>query len=185
MKEPADNELMFQVRDGEVGRLAILFERHHQKLFNFFIKMTANRDVSEDLVQEVFLRILKYRHTYRGESQFTLWMFRIARNAYTDHFRKNRREESFDEKVELLSSEAPLPLETIEYGQDLNLLQKALEKLPAEKREVLVLSRFQNLKYHEIADLMNCTVGTIKTRVHRAIKDLRTIFFALASENIP
>lgn len=185
MSAPKDNELMFDVRNGEISKLAILFERHHLKLFNFFTKMTFDRDVSEDLVQEVFLRILKYRHTYRGESRFTFWMFRIARNAHADHFRKNRREDFFDENIENRTSEEPLPLDAIEYGQDIEILQKALQKLPAEKREVLVLSRFQNLKYHEIADLMNCKVGTIKLRVHRAMKDLRNIFFTLTSENLP
>lgn len=182
MSAATDNEVMFRVRDGDVGKLAILFERYHLKLFNFFVKMTGNREISEDLVQEVFLRILKYRHTYRGDSHFGLWLYRIARNAHADHFRKKRPEDAYDEKIENRESSEPLPLEIIEYGQEIDLLQQALEKLPVDKREVLVLSRYQELKYHEIADLLNCTVGTIKLRVHRAIKELRAAFYTLSNE---
>lgn len=68
---PDDEQVMAQVRDGRVEMLAILFERHHVRLFNFFLRLTASRSASEDLVQEVFLRMLKYRHTYRGDSKFS------------------------------------------------------------------------------------------------------------------
>ncbi len=82
---PDDEQVMAQVREGRVEMLAILFERHHVRLFNFFLRLTAERSLSEDLVQEVFLRILKYRHTYRGDSKFTTWMYQIGRNAHIDH----------------------------------------------------------------------------------------------------
>jgi len=66
----ADNDLMLQVRDGDLGKLSFLFERYHRALFNFFLRSTGNRDLSEDLVQEAFLRLLKYRHTFRPDSRF-------------------------------------------------------------------------------------------------------------------
>jgi len=66
---------MMSVRDGEISNLAPLFERHSAKLFNYYVRLTGNRQLSEDMVQDVFLRILTYRHTFRGESQFTTWMF--------------------------------------------------------------------------------------------------------------
>ena len=68
MSPAADNELMLKVRDGDLGKLSFLFERYHRALFNFFLRSTGSRDLSEDLVQEVFLRILKYRHTFRPDS---------------------------------------------------------------------------------------------------------------------
>jgi RNA polymerase sigma-70 factor, ECF subfamily len=83
----ADNELMLKVRDGDLGKLSFLFEHYHRALFNFFLRSTGGRDLSEDLVQEVFLRILKYRHTFRPDSQFSAWMYHVARNAQIDHFR--------------------------------------------------------------------------------------------------
>ncbi len=183
MNIPSDRELMLEVGQGEVGKLGLLFERHHVLLYNFFVRLSGNRAASEDLVQEVFLRMLKYRHTYRGDSKFTLWMFRIARNAHADHYRKSKREEPMQESDFNRSSSEPLASENVEYGQNIDLLHEALNKLAIDKREVLVLSRFQGLKYHEIAELLDCTVGTIKLRVHRAIKDLRQIFFMLTQEN--
>lgn len=181
MNPVSDIELMLAVKDGQVEKLGLLFERHHVALYNFFLKLTANREISEDLVQEVFLRILKYRTTYRGENKFTSWMYQIARNARTDYYRKRKLEVSGEGDLEPVSQD-PMPAEEVESGMEAQLLRKALNKLPYKKREVLVLSRFQNLKYHEIAKVMDCPVSTIKVLVHRAIKDLRTIFYELSGE---
>jgi len=85
-----DTQVMENVRDGKIEQLAILFERHHVPLFNFLVRLTGSRQVSEDLVQEIFCRILKYRHSYRGTSKFTTWLFQIARNAHIDHLRKQK-----------------------------------------------------------------------------------------------
>jgi len=182
VNSPADELLMIQVRDGDVALLGTLFERHHLALYNFFVRLTSRRHASEDLVQEVFLRMLKYRHTYRGEKQFTMWMFQIARNAWVDHLRKNRREQSMPEQLPEPVSTERLASEKLEEGEDIDLLRVAMQKLSDDKREVLVLSRFHDMKYDEIADLLGCAVGTVKARVHRALHDLRRIFFELSSE---
>ena len=126
--------------------------------------------------------MLKYRHTYRGESQFTTWMYRIARNAWIDQHRKRRHEvQQLNEDNEPVSAD-PLPLDNLESKQRAAILQKALTHLSVEKREVLVLSRYQNMKYEEIAELMDCTVSTVKVRVHRAIKDLRQIVIKITAD---
>src|SRR5258708_35075895 len=83
---------MLAVRDGDVERIGVLFDRHHRMLFNFFLRLTANRGLSEDLVQEVFFRMLKYRHTFQAGTNFTAWMYQIARNAQIDQARKHRLE---------------------------------------------------------------------------------------------
>ncbi|MGH7495265.1 MAG: RNA polymerase sigma factor [bacterium] len=180
LEGPADNEIMMRVRDGEVSQLGLLFERHQTMLYNFFLRQSGNREASQDMVQEVFLRILRYRQTFRGESKFTVWMYSIARNAYADHFRKRKKETPVDTGGLEASSDDPLPHETMEQDQEVALLRRALDRLSSEKREVLMLSRFQNLKYEEISQILNCPVGTIKARVHWAIKDLRKIFEQLS-----
>jgi len=81
---PSDNELMEDVKIGRAHKLAILFERYQVVLYNFFLRLTAKPNVSEDLVQEVFIRILKYRAGYLGQSRFVVWMFQIARNVHID-----------------------------------------------------------------------------------------------------
>jgi RNA polymerase sigma factor (sigma-70 family) len=175
-----DNKIMEDVRDGKVEKLAVLFERHHVALYNFFIRLTGKTNISEDLVQDVFFRILKYRHTYKGQSKFTIWMYQIARNAHIDYLRKLKEELPLEEQWDEAASYEPTPIEELEKGQDIALLREALAKLPMKKREILVLSRYQNLKYKEIAELFGWHIGTVKAHVHRAIKELGKIYFELS-----
>ncbi len=175
----SDNALMEQVRDGQVARLAILFERHHVMLYNFFLRLTGRRGPSEDLVQEVFVRILKYRTTYRSESRFTVWLFQIARNAHADHLRKQKPEVSIEEQFEEPAGTEPPPSQRLEAEVDAALLRQALDRLPLRKREILLLSRYEDMKYKDIAQLLGCSIETIKTSVHRAVRDLRKIYLEL------
>lgn len=179
-----DNQLMEEVRDGQVERLAVLFERHHVKLYNFLLRLTGNQSISEDLVQDVFCRMLKYRATYKGTSRFTIWMYQIARNSHIDYLRKAKSELPLDEQWEEAVSTEISPLQQAEMGQEIALMQRALSQLPLKKREVIILSRFQNLKYKDIAELLGCQIGTVKAHVHRAIKELRKIYLDLSGETV-
>lgn len=181
-----DNSLMAEVSGGQVGKMAVLFERHHRPLFRYFVSMNRNRELSEDLVQDVFFRMLRYRASYDPKQSFTAWMYQIARNASVDQAHKRKSEvvgiDEFNDRRTEPASEAPGPEESAEMGQNLALLRRALERLPAEKREILVLSRFQNLKYEEIASVLGCEVGTVKVRVFRAMRALEQAYFALLKE---
>jgi len=176
---------MEEVRDGRVEKLAILFERHHIMLYNFFLRLTGNRSLSEDLVQDVFFRILKYRKTYHGQSTFSVWMYQIARNAHVDHLRKWKQEVALDEQYEEVPAPDPEPGTRLEAEIDIELLKKAMDRLPLQKREILLLSRFQEMKYREIAELLGCSIGAIKTSVHRAVKDLGKIYCELQGGTSP
>jgi len=176
---PTDNELMEDVRDGRVEKLAVLFERYQTMLYNFFLRLTGNRAASEDLVQDVFMRVLKYRAGYVGESRFNVWLFQIARNAHVDYLRKRKGELPIDEQFVETPSREPLPEAAYEAGQEAELVRRALDRLPVQKREILVLFRFQDLKLREIAELLGCQVGTVKAQVHRALKDLSRIYLDL------
>jgi RNA polymerase sigma-70 factor (ECF subfamily) len=173
----SDEELMSQVRNGIGEMLGVLFDRYHVPLFNFYLKLTGDRPVSEDLVQEVFFRILKYRHSYRPDTPFRAWMYQIARNARMDLLRKRRPETAWEPEM----SPAVASVDTAQQGQEALLLHSALMQISEDKREVLILSRFQDLKYEEIAQLLGCEVGTVKTRVHRALQELRQILNELES----
>ena len=135
-----------------------------------------DRALSEDLVQEVFLRILKYRQSYRPGTPFRAWVYQIARNTRIDHFRK------FPPQTALEPEMLPpfVPSDSAQEQQEIELLQRALQQLPEEKREILLLSRFQELKYEEIAALLGCELNTVRTRIHRALQDLREAFHQLA-----
>jgi RNA polymerase sigma factor (sigma-70 family) len=180
-----DNSLMQQVAGGQIGQLAILFERHHKSLFRYFVSMQRDRQIAEDLVQDVFFRMLRYRSTYDAAQSFTAWMYQIARNAGTDLSRKKREVVDIDEFADRrpeFASKQPGPEETVVRKQDLGLLRRSLEMLPPEKREVLVLSRLQGMKHDEIALVLGCEVGTVKVRVFRAVKALEQIYTGLEQE---
>lgn len=179
MNLSADHQLMLAVREGDLDKLGLLFEQHHNHLFNFFLRQTRNRQESEDLVQDVFFRILKYRHTYRAEGKFTTWMFSIAHNAKIDYYRKQKHQGAEVEPMDQIMDDGRNPEETVEQENDATFIQKALAKLSDDKREVLLLSRFQDMRYEDIAKVMGCKVGTIKARVHRALKDLAKSYYEL------
>ena len=181
---PSDRELMGEVKEGDLGRLGELFERHHLHLFNFFLRLTRERSAAEDLVQEVFVRMLKYRGTYRTEAEFTPWMFRLARNAATDLWRARPRELPVDESAPEPAADLPHPADEMEKGDRRRRLGKALDRLPAEKRELLLLARFSEMRYDEIGELLGVSVGAVKVRVHRAMKDLQAAFHAASGTTV-
>jgi RNA polymerase sigma factor (sigma-70 family) len=179
--EATDHELMIAVRAGDIARLGELFERHHRQLFGFFVRLTNQPSVSEDLVQVVFYRILKYRHTYRDEGKFTAWIYHLARKVTADHFRKHAAAAIAADPATLQEhpDADPSPDAQAAASDDLRLLRQALARLPLEHREVLVLSRLQSVEHKEIARLLDCSVGAVKVRVHRALKELRDVYFKI------
>ena len=182
MNLTTDHDLMIAVRGGDIEKLGLLFERYHKQLYNFFLFGTKNRQVSEDLVQDIFLRILKYRHTYRDKANFMTWMYKIARNARNDYFREHSdRYEQPVEDYDLVSSD-PNPEEKCERDDEINILHKALAKLPEDKQEVIIMSRFNNIRYEEIGKILGCKTGTVKVRVYRAMRELTKIYSKLTSE---
>ncbi|MBN1290546.1 MAG: RNA polymerase sigma factor [Candidatus Latescibacteria bacterium] len=174
-----DNELMLAVRGGDIDKLGQLFETHHKRLYNFFRQHTGNRQASEDLVQEVFLRMLKYRHTYKGDGNFESWMYGITRNARIDYYREHSVEYVDLEETGNLIRDTPGPEESFSQKSDIAVLQRALLKLPEDKRELLVMSRFNNMRYKEIGKILGCTVGAVKVRMYRAMKELTDTFMEL------
>jgi RNA polymerase sigma factor (sigma-70 family) len=180
-----DHDLMLAVRAGEIARLGDLFERYHRPLYGFFVRLTGQRTASEDLVQLVFYRILKYRHTYRDEGKFSAWIYHLARKVAADHFRKNARTPAIlDEPDDLheVPDRAPHAAEQAAQADDLALMHRALGALPLEQRELLTLHRFHNIRHEELARLFDCSVGAVKVRMHRALGALREHYFKLRQE---
>jgi RNA polymerase sigma-70 factor (ECF subfamily) len=171
------------VQAGDTPQLAILFERYHVGLFRYLLQLSRNRALSEDLVQEVFIRVLKYAGSYDASLSFRVWLYRLARNCYFDSLRKQHADIPSDEISEIRSPE-PMPEELLVRKQDTAFLREALEKMPDDKREILVLSRFHGLRYEDIAQILKCEIGTVKVRVYRALKELREKFCELRGERL-
>lgn len=180
--EPGDSELMSRVRDGEIERLGELFERHHRRLYGFFFRLAGGRGAAEDLVQEVFVRMLKYRHTFRAGAEFGPWMYALARNAATDRWRGRPHELPVEPDAPEPAAEGPHPLDGLVAGEERSRLRRALGRLAPEKRELLLLARSGELRYERIAEMFGLTVGAVKVRVHRTMKELRAVCDALAEE---
>ena len=169
---------MHAVRNGDVAKLGVLFERYHRPLFDFLARMTGNPAAAEDLVQDVFVRVLKYRATWRDEGRFETWLFRIARNARADYFKSRGPEAPIDEAADH-PSHGPHALDTLARDREVARLQRALMLLREDKRELIVLARYRGMKLDAIADLLGVEVGTVKVRMHRAVRELRDIFLRL------
>ena len=179
MKLSNDHEVMKAVREGDIEMLGLLFEKHNKHLYNFFLRQTGDSQESEDLVQEVFFRMLKYRHTYRDEGDFTVWMFKIAHNARNDYYKKHKQLDNLDDEIDSLVSNDPLPDKVTEKKSELEFLEKALNALPLKKKELILMSRYENIGYKEIGSIIGCSEGTVKVRMYRAMKELTDIYFDL------
>jgi RNA polymerase sigma-70 factor (ECF subfamily) len=177
-----DSVLMTEVHHGRENALGTLFERHHAKLFHFCLRMTGNRAVSEDLVQDIFMRMLRHRKTFQPGTAFLPWMYRIARNACIDHLRRGDRTPETAFEPDAIQGDSPSAEQEVETGESTRLMRRALLRLPVERREVLVMSRYQFKTYEEIATALDCSVSAVKVRAHRAIKQLRRLYSELAEE---
>jgi RNA polymerase sigma-70 factor (ECF subfamily) len=172
---------MLQVKAGDLDKMGLLFERYHKPLFGFLFHMTGQREASEDMVQTVFYRMLKYRHTFTGDGEFRSWMYHLARNVLADHAQKHKQtayHDDVDTIAERIGGGATAD-ELLQQQQETDLLQYALTKLSSDNREVLILSRFQELKYEEIARILNTTEGAVKVRIHRAMTALKNIYLRI------
>lgn len=172
---------------GDLDGIAILFEKYHQPLLGFFRRLGGQIQLSEDLAQETFWRILKYRKSYDPRRSFRAWMYQIARNVMNDYGRKSAKAgQIFDDRLgeeaeSLAHSECDVNQE-VERSDRAELLRTALSKLSMEKREVIVLCRFEELPQAEIAQMLGCSVGALKVRLFRALKDLKDVFVEIGGE---
>lgn len=181
MDSLSDNALMLKVKDGDVDKMTLLYERYYRPLFGYLFRMTRHRELSEDLVQNVFFRMLKYRESFMGKGEFRAWMYHLARNVLNDHYKKNRNAPSHTDlhEFEGRMEEGPTADAQIEKKQELKILEKAMKSISKEDRELLILCRYQELKYSEIAQILNITEGAVKVRVHRAMNELKTTYLKI------
>jgi len=168
---------MLKVKSGDLDKMALLFHRYHRPLYGFLFYMTGERETSEDMVQNVFYRMLRSRHTFTGEGEFRTWMYHLARNVWKDHIKSHTRTGTYQDLATLpepTSHETPAD-EQLDQKLEIKALQKAIACLSPENREVLILSRFQELRHAEIARVLDINVGAVKVRIHRALNQLKAL----------
>jgi RNA polymerase sigma-70 factor (ECF subfamily) len=170
----SDEQLMTAVQKGDGDAMGVLFDRHHRGVHALCVRLSHDTDLADDIAQEVFLRVWRYARTFHGRSMFRTWLYRLTYNACIDLRVRNGREH------------APLSLETAahssppdECGNRHVILEIALSRLTPEHRAVLVLSRFHDLGYDEIGRIIDCSPGAARVRLHRAMNELRQLYFAV------
>jgi RNA polymerase sigma factor (sigma-70 family) len=170
---PSDEALVQAVAAGDVSKLGVLFERHHARVHALCFRLTREADVADDLAQETMLRVLRYARSFRADAAFATWLYRLAYNVCQDHWRRTRRDETTTDLSEAIDVRH-------ETNTDVDprhaLLEVALTRLAPERRAVLVLSRYHDLAYDDIARILECTPAAARARAHRALNELREIY---------
>lgn len=174
-----DEQIMYEVAAGDVQRCSVLFDRYQVKIYNYFLRCTYDQFLSEDLTQQVFVKLIKYKSSFKNDASFKSWIYRIASNVKNDHYRKEKsfrnRNEVYSDKLEKEVN----PMLKIEKTEQESQLHIALNRLSHDQREVIWMTRFEKMKYAEVAKILNCTESAVKVKVHRAIKKLKIEFLQL------
>lgn len=177
-----DAELMLRVRDGCTSSFSLLLERHRLAVIHFLYRMVQNQAVAEELAQEVFLRVYRSRTSYEPTAKFTTWLFRIATHLALNNIRDGRHEkgqESLDNEVaDGLARQVPDRLPTVEQSllKDVRRqeIRQAIEALPEKQRAAVLMHKYQEMEYSQIAGALGCSESAVKSLLFRAYETLRS-----------
>jgi RNA polymerase sigma-70 factor, ECF subfamily len=185
MNEPASDEvLMLRYKDGDLGAFEVILEKHQQPLFSYAYRFCSDYHQAQDLVQEVFLRLVKMSKHYEPKAKFTTYLYTIAHNVCVDHLRRKKKRQHvslsdpIDASNELtiedtMKDEGADPQREFQQKTFEQALHQAVEELPAERREVFLLREQQNLAFDEIARITGCLPSTAKSRMRYALQSIR------------
>ena len=168
---------MAAIQAGHVELLGLLFTRHSPKAFALCYRLVGNAEAADDLVQDAFLRVLRYRASFRAEARFTTWLYRIVRNVCMDYLKASSRAGELERQIAAQGDE----LDSAPAVDDsrLSVLRAALERLDPDKRELLIAARIDGLGYAQLAERFGASEGAIRVRVHRAMGELKRLVEAL------
>lgn len=176
-----DEDLVKKFRAGDIEAFESLVMNYQKPVVNFIYRMIGNFQEAEDIAQEVFIRVYRFVHTYEGRSSFATWLFGISSNLCYDSLRASSHwdfvfldasKERIKEQL-LGESTNPSPERLAENSELANLIETAIGKLPFQNRQAVVLREYYGFSYKEIAEIADCTVAAVKSRIHEARKRLR------------
>jgi RNA polymerase sigma-70 factor (ECF subfamily) len=183
--DEADEDLMVLYQRGEVRAFELLLSRHRKPVFNFILRFVGDRETAEDLLQEAFMRVIKGAEAYKRQAKFTTWLYTIARNLCVDQTRrrKHRKHASLDAPIDTGDDSGTL-LDVIpsnEMASDRKsvnkqlhaTMQRAVEGLSEEQREVFLMREFLDMPFKQIADVVGVPENTVKSRMRYALEKLR------------
>ncbi len=170
-----DAELMLRVKDGDAASFALLLERHRAPVIHFLYRMVQNQAVAEELAQEAFLRVYRARATYEPTAKFTTWLFRIAMHLALNSLRDGRPEklkESLDDGLQLPDGNPTIEQELL-YRVKLDEVRRAIAALPDKQRAAVLMHKYEEMEYTQIARVLNCSESALKSLLFRAYETLR------------
>lgn len=175
-REPSDEELMLRAAQADPDAFAQLYHRHKEGLLNFCYRLLRNWEDAGDVFQEAFRYLHVHAASYQPTARFTTYLFHIARNMCIDVLRRRKRWnlQQLDTQVDVPDDPSP-PAQPLEQGEMEQKIRKAMEELPEAYREVVHLRVVEDLAYEEIAQVLECPVGTVKSRLHSGLGLLRQI----------
>ena len=172
VEKPSVTEVVNRCRNGSRSSFRELYELYKDRMYSLCVRMLGNTEDAEDALQETFVRVFRSLGSFRGESSFHTWLYRIATNTCIEHLRKRKREYS-DECLDDPDQEITIPYDP-EHTDDLKLfIEQALEKLPNGCRSVFILHAVEGFKHREIAEMLDITEGTSKSQLSLAKEHLR------------
>ena len=172
-----DQELLDSCRHGESQAMELLYRRYKRRVFGLVTRIVGPSD-SEEVVQEVFVRIYRGLAKFRGDSQLSTWIYRLAVNASLSHVSKRKRRPECEEWQDQAPAEPEAPRDSALSRR----LEEALQRLTAGYRAVLVLHDVEGLNHEECAKILNCRVGTSKSQLHKARARMRSILGSIQGE---
>jgi RNA polymerase sigma-70 factor (ECF subfamily) len=174
--QPTDEKLMLRVQKGDVTAFETLYDRYHKRLFHFILRFIREKPLAEEILQETFLRIFKERKAYRKTARFSTYLFTIARNLCLDALNKWERKHvlgSQDDVIEKAVDPSKGPSAMLEETELGEMVRRAIQTLPRDQREVLLLSKYNGLAYEEIGQIVGSTPAAVKQKVYRAMLFLK------------
>lgn len=183
-----DAELMLRVREGDTQSFAVLLEKYRGPVIHFLQRMILNQAVAEELAQEVFLRVYRSRANYEPTAKFTTWLFRIASHLALNHIRDGRYErnqESLDEEVRegmgrQVASLGPTVEQSLVRESKFVEIRQAIQNLPAKQRAAVLMHKYEEMEYSQIAAALECSESAVKSLLFRAYEGLRAKLAHLA-----
>ena len=176
-----DAELMLRVKEGDGASFALLLDKHRSSVVHFLYRMIQNQAIAEELAQEVFLRVYRSRATYEATAKFTTWLFRIATHLALNSLRDGKHErmherldhDSFDQPVRQVSDTRPSVEQSMVYQAKLAEVRRAIAMLPEKQRVAVLMHKYEEMEYTQIARVLNCSESAVKSLLFRAYETLR------------
>ena len=168
------DRIIIGCKDGDAQCFSQLLDTYSRRCYGYFYRLTGNRTVSDDLLSELFVKLVKRIRTYKGGS-FEAWLFKVASNVFYDYLRsKQRYKKILDGRREKLESELSIENKQSEKER-FDQLQAQLEKLDPQTRELIMLRFYSQLSFKEIAKMRSEPIGTTLSKVHRGLRKLRDL----------